>query len=121
MISAILTLALLSCTPDPTMICTREMNPVCADGTDYANPCMARAAGFVGECASKVTPGTCSGSRQILPSCGPTETFSETGACVPKPWSDYVSCIEEKNQGACPEGYDPNPWVGVHCSLTCAN
>lgn len=120
MLGSLLPLLLLTCVPDPTLVCTREINPVCADGVDYANPCAARAAGFVGECANKITPGPCGGSRHIVPGCGADQVFSETGKCVAKPWTDFSSCVEEKRQGACPDGYDPNPWVGVHCALTCA-
>ena len=108
------------------MVCTREYLPVCADGTDYGNRCMARAAGFIGECADKIVSGRCSGAREELQTvpqglnCADGEFFSELGRCVPKPWSDFRSCAEEKRQGACPGGNDPNFWVGENCGVTCA-
>lgn len=52
--------------------------------------------------------------------CADGEFLSELGMCVPKPWSDFTSCAEEKLQGACKSGTDPNPWVGQHCQVTCA-
>ena len=45
--------------------------------------------------------------------------FTESGACVSKPWPDFVSCAEEERQGACPQGTDPNAWVAEHCRRTC--
>lgn len=44
-----------------------------------------------------------------------------TGKCVSTKWDDFRSCQEEKQQGACPGGYDPDPsgWVKEHCSRTC--
>jgi len=110
----------LACTPNPTLVCTtREYNPVCADNTDFSNECLAEAAGYTKECANKLTPGPCGGSLFTMPMCMQHEVFSETGKCVPRPWSDFKSCQEEKKQGACPNGYDPNPWVEAHCPLTC--
>ena len=123
----ITSLLLLACTPDPSMICTREYAPVCADNTEFTNRCLARAAGFRGDCEHSIVDGTCKTRGQLAPelpsglTCAPTETYSETGKCVPKPWSDFASCAEEKRQGACPGGRDPNPWVGQHCSVTCAH
>lgn len=123
----IIVLALgLECQPDPSMVCTKEYQPVCADGTEYSNLCQAQAAGFVGSCATKIVAGSCSGTRGELPTipmgldCDANEFFSELGMCVPKPWSDFRSCAEEKRQGACPGGRDPNPWVGEHCTITCS-
>ena len=114
----------LSCTPNPEMICTREYSPVCADGVEYSNRCLAQAAGFVDDCASRIFDGRCQVRDQEpnLPtglSCADNEVYSELGHCTQKPWSDFVSCIEEKNQGACSNGRDPNPWVMQHCVLTC--
>lgn len=39
-----------------------------------------------------------------------------SGMCQAKPWSDWVSCEEEKKRGAC----DDNDKVKDICSLTCA-
>lgn len=120
---AVYALIVLACTPNPGKVCTREFDPVCADGTEYSNLCQAQAAGFTGECAVKVVPESC--NVRNLPTaptglnCGVNEFYSETGSCVPKPWSDFNSCAEEKHQGACPGGTDPNPWVGMHCLITC--
>jgi hypothetical protein len=116
-------IVLLGCTPNPGMRCTRTYDPVCAEGTEYSNLCHAQAAGYVDDCAFKVSHGPCNArdASNVLASCGPTEFLSVTGVCVEKPWSDFESCEMEKNQGACPDGYDPNPWVGEHCVLTCAS
>lgn len=43
-----------------------------------------------------------------------------TGRCERKPWDGFVSCAQEKVQGACPNGPDPNPIVAKICSLTCS-
>ena len=112
-----------ACTPQPNLVCTREYAPVCADGNEYSNSCMARAAGFDGDCANRIVSGPChTRNNPELPTglnCGSNEVFSETGKCVNKPWSDFVSCAEEARQGACADGRDPNPWVSEHCVLTC--
>lgn len=55
--------------------------------------------------------------RQDCPNDG---IMSETKKCVAKPWSDFLNCEEEKRQGACPGGFDPKPWVGQHCAITCS-
>ena len=120
-----LALALLSltCIPNPTMRCSREYAPVCADKTEYSNLCQAQAAGFVDECASAVVLGPCTGRAgpQVFVPCPSTKFLSEsTRTCVDKPWSDFHSCEIEKGQGACPGGHDPNPWVGIHCAVSCA-
>ena len=126
MLSLGLIALILGCTPDPTMTCTRELAPVCAGGSEYGNLCQAQAAGYTGECAKDIVNGPCTNLRSDLPTvpegldCAATETYSETGRCVDKPWSDFRSCAEEKRQGACPNGNDPNPWVGEHCLRTCA-
>ena len=50
--------------------------------------------------------------------CNNNELLSEkTGICVDKPWSDFKSCSEEKNQGSC----NDNHWVKEHCITTCSN
>ena len=113
----------LACTPNPMMRCSRAFVPVCANGVDYTNVCQAQAAGYVGACARNISSGTCShASVPRTPaglSCPSTQTYSETGRCVPRPWRDFHSCLEEKRQGACADGNDPNPWVVQHCMLTC--
>lgn len=115
------TLMLLACTPNLQLICTREYSPVCAEGKDYANACLARAAGYGGECSNKVQSGTCSSLTRTPPlSCSSSQVFSELGYCVLRPWSDFVSCSTEKDQGACRDGRDPNDWVIENCALTCA-
>jgi len=107
--------AILACTPLPSLYCTRESSPVCAEGTTYGNACLAKAAGYHSACASLVSSGGCTAGS----SCAPTEFFSELGMCVEKPWSDFAGCGVEKEQGACPDGHDPNPFVGLHCATTC--
>ena len=123
MLSALVVVLTLGCTPNPTLRCPRTFSPVCADNTEYSNLCHAQAAGFHGECASMVVDGPC-GNRGVpmTPTftCSGTEVHSETGKCVPRPWSDYSDCATEKRQGACPNGYDPNPWVAENCAVTCA-
>ena len=116
---------ILACTPQPNLICTREFAPVCADSTtQFSNACLARAAGFYGECASRLADGPCrTRDAPELPAglnCSPDEFYSELGRCVPKPWSDFASCAEEARQGACANGRDPNPWVAEHCAITCS-
>ena len=118
-------LAALSCTPIPDIPCTRNIQPVCVDGVQYSNECMARAAGYYGQCAKVVVPGSCRNTRDmpILPTgllCHPDEVYSEVGRCVKKPWSYFLSCAEEVRQGACSHGDNPNPWVAEHCAITCA-
>ena len=50
--------------------------------------------------------------------CNNNQLLSEkTGICVDKPWSDFKSCSEEKNQGSC----NDNHWVKEHCITTCSN
>lgn len=114
---------LLSACPleqDNSIICNRAYSPVCAGGIDYANECVARVAGFSGDCYHNVKTGTCSSLARAPPlSCTEDEVFSELGHCVPRPWSDFVSCATEKGQGACRGGRDPNAWVIEHCALTC--
>ena len=110
---------LLSCVQQRRAFCTREIMPVCGNGTTYNNMCLAEAAGFYGNCASNVKMGSCADVNTRL-TCAQHETLSETGICVHKPWSDFSSCEEEKRQGACPNGNDPNPWVGEHCAITCS-
>lgn len=116
---------LLGCVPRPHIMCARDVDPVCARGTQYANMCSAEAAGYYDECSKYVVRGPCVGAEQVprvSDACGSSEFLSEsTHACVPKPWSDFVSCAVEKTQGACPNGRDPNRWVAVHCSATCAS
>ena len=41
----------------------------------------------------------------------------DTAADVDKPWYDFVSCAEEKRQGACDR--DTNEWIVEHCRATC--
>ena len=115
---------IIACTPISNRrisLCTREYNPVCAEGVTFPNICQAQRAGYYGECASKVSLGACvetpTSTRNA--DCAPTETFSEKGRCVTKPWPDFSSCLEEKKQGACPGGSDPNSWVSEHCARTC--
>lgn len=109
---------LLACTPRQNVYCTREIRPVCANGTTYNNLCLAEAAGYYGDCAYHVKAGEC-GSISGRATCPSGEFMSEKGMCVRKPWSDFESCEIEKNQGACPGGRDPNPWVSEHCAVTC--
>lgn len=53
--------------------------------------------------------------------CGPGQFLNESsGTCENNPWGDYVSCIDAKRKGACPNGRDPNPMIANVCSLTCA-
>ena len=106
----------LACVPQNNVFCTREVMPVCGNGTTYNNLCLAQAAGFYGNCAANVKNGECVNARI---SCESHQFLSEKGFCVTKPWSDFESCEVEKNQGACPNGNDPNPFVGEHCALTC--
>ena len=40
------------------------------------------------------------------------------GMCVPKPWSDFKSCAEERKQGACVT-YIGDPFMKKHCPKTC--
>ena len=111
----------LACEPRRSSICTRVYLPVCANGTTYSNECLAQSAGFHSNCAHFVTQGVCD-EEPVAPrseTCEAGEFFSEKGMCVPKPWSDFTSCEVEKGQGACPDGNDPNPWVGEHCATTC--
>ena len=122
-----LTLALfaLSCTPIPDLVCTRNVEPVCVNDVQYTNECAARAAGYHGGCANAVVAGPCR-QREVaqLPEglrCQPNETYSETGRCVRKPWSDFANCAEEVRQGACAHGHSPNSWVAEHCAITCAD
>jgi hypothetical protein len=50
-------------------------------------------------------------------SCQEQDTWSERSKkCVEKPWSDFLNCVEEKNEGACKN----NDWVKEHCVDTCA-
>lgn len=107
-------ISVLACIPQRTLFCTREYIPVCGNGTTYNNRCLARAAGYYGDCESNLKDGKCG-----LITCSDTQFLSEKGYCVFKPWSDFNSCEEEKNQGACPGDKDPNSWVGEHCSVTC--
>ena len=79
---------------------------------------MARNAGFYGECQHFITHGECAASGPRIV-CATHEFLSEKGMCVRKPWSDFNSCDEEKRQGACPDGNDPNGWVAEHCANTC--
>ena len=109
----------LACTKDATMVCTRELEPVCGNGTTYTNLCMANAVGFTGRCAKFVRPGACDTPARSFGVCAPGDVMSEQGRCVRKPWSDFVSCAEEHKQGACPGGRDPNTWVAMHCATTC--
>lgn len=117
-------IAAFSCTPIPDLPCTRDINPVCVNDVQYNNECLARAAGYHSECAYRVANGPCRNRDvPVLPeglNCGPNEIYSELGRCVPKPWSDFMNCAEEVRQGACPLGNNPNPWVGEHCTITCA-
>lgn len=126
--SPMLTIALLAwaCTPKPDLVCSREFAPVCVEGVQYSNMCMAHAAGYHGDCTNRIVQGPCLQNREVPPQlpvglqCQANEIFSETGRCVPKPWSDFVSCAEEARQGACAHGSDTNAWVVEHCSITCA-
>ena len=109
-----LTIISLACVEQQGRMCTREFAPVCANKTTYSNLCTAKAAGFYGSCAKFVVNGPCSVS------CSDEEFLSEkTSSCVKKPWYDFESCEVEKNQGACANGADPNPWVAEHCMKTC--
>lgn len=111
---------MLACVPRNNMFCTREYLPVCGNGTTYSNMCRAEAAGFYNNCAQFVTQGACDSPDTVdRVTCESHQTFSEKGFCVNKPWSDFENCEIEKNQGACPGGNDPNPWVGEHCAKTC--
>jgi hypothetical protein len=51
--------------------------------------------------------------------CQTGEVRSETGQCVRQPWYDWKSCSVEMDQGACPDGDDPNPMVYQTCPYTC--
>jgi hypothetical protein len=73
--------------------------------------------GFYGNCAVNINMGECTDKKII---CKANEFWSEQGMCVPKPWYDFTSCEQEKTQGACSDGNDPNEWVALHCSITCA-
>lgn len=110
--------ALLSCVPRRNIMCTREFVPVCGNGTTFGNRCLAESAGFYDDCAQFLKEGDCTSINTRLV-CASDEFASETGVCVKKPWSDFKSCDEEKRQGACPNGNDPNPFVGEHCKVTC--
>jgi hypothetical protein len=51
--------------------------------------------------------------------CKDDEVWSESGkGCVERPWSDFVECVFEINEGA--EGCDDNEWVQQHCNESCA-
>ncbi len=113
----------LSCIADPTKMCATDFEPVCVNGTEFSNLCHAEAAGFYGKCGTEVIAGPCSKATAYpnVVSCSSEMFLSEkTGRCVTKPWSDFLSCDEEKRQGACANGADPNPWVAEHCSRTCS-
>lgn len=116
-------LFVLACTPNPTMRCSRTYDPVCANAVDFSNLCQAQAAGYTGECSSNISTGTCASSNlRRVPErlhCASGKVYSETGRCVDPPWDDFNSCEEEKRQGACATGNDPNPWVVEHCAVTC--
>ena len=116
---ALLTLA---CTPLPDLSCPKDYDPVCVNNIEFSSVCHARAAGFHGDCGTNVVPGSCFKSSDDVDfhSCSPhTQVFSELGRCVDRPWKDFVSCTEEKKQGACTDGRDPNSWVIQHCYITC--
>lgn len=50
--------------------------------------------------------------------CPQGQTVSESSqACIAKPWSDFVSCQEEKD--ACKFDDDGGRWLREHCSITC--
>lgn len=106
------------CTPIPNSVCTREYNPVCGNSTTFPNSCVARSRGFHGHCERFMHEGQCTATTTNN-ACTSQQFMSEKGMCVTKPWSDFNSCEEEKQQGACPNGHDPNPWVGEHCAHTC--
>lgn len=111
-------LLIQACVPQQNIWCTREFMPVCGNGTTYNNICLARAAGFHGNCEKNVQNGACQ-TLEPRVTCEEHECLSEKGFCVSKPWSDFNSCEMEKAQGACPGSHDPNPWVGEHCAKTC--
>ena len=114
-----LVILFMACTPRQTAFCTREFNPARANGTTYSNQCLAESAGFYGNCSQFVVRGECNSAPTQRITCTSDQFLSEQGMCVTKPWSDFTSCVIEKNQGACPDGNDPNPWVGEHCAVTC--
>lgn len=115
MLAEILTF-MLACNPRPNLMCTREYMPVCGNGTTFNNICLAQRAGFHGHCSVNLHVGECIHTRVI---CESHQFLSEKGFCVKKPWDDFESCEIEKKQGACPQGNDPNPFVGEHCAVTC--
>lgn len=68
-------------------------------------------------CAALTSSDMCSYTNDV---CTSGHIRSETGECVSQPWYDWKSCSEEMNQGACPDGADPNPAVYQICPYTCA-
>lgn len=118
---SIVFISILSCVPRQNMMCTREYRPVCGNGTTFSNRCMAETVGFYNDCAKFLTAGECGDAMTARLRCDDGDFPSEKGMCVRKPWSDFSTCEEEKRQGACPGGADPNPWVGEHCQITCGN
>ena len=107
------------CAPEPGRVCSREIALVCApDGRQFLNRCTAEAAGYCDD----LRDGPClTGSLAADDTgCGAGVRSERTLGCVPRPWADFVSCKNEKAQGACHDGYDPNPWVSEHCVVTCA-
>jgi hypothetical protein len=94
-------------TPAPSCICTKELDPVCLLGQDYANPCLAVCANpdtkaplFKGRCESKASPAP---AVKPLPVPVPAPVVLPAAACKCPKHILMPVCVGGKKQYDCLE------------------